>query len=52
MKRCAPPDPEPLAEEAATGLPLLRTWRGVYLFVLGTFILWVVLLNLLTRMFS
>jgi hypothetical protein len=34
------------------GLPGLRTWRGVYLFVLGCFIVWVGLLTLLTRMFS
>lgn len=52
MKHSAPPDPEHVTEDEGTGLPWLRTWRGVYLFVLGTFILWVVLLNLLTRMFS
>jgi hypothetical protein len=52
MKRSAAPDPKPLTEEEATGLPLFGTWRGVYLFVLSTFILWVLLLNLLTRMFS
>ena len=42
----APPD------DAATGLPGLRTWRAVYLFVLGCFIVWVGLLTLLTRVFS
>ena len=52
MKPSAPPELERVPEEERTGLPLLRTWRGVYLFVFGTFILWVVLLNLLTRMFS
>jgi hypothetical protein len=34
------------------GVPGLRTWRSVYLFVLGSFIAWVGLLALLTRMFS
>jgi hypothetical protein len=40
------------AESADTGLPWPRTWRGVYLLVLGCFIVWVGLLTLLTRMFS
>ena len=51
-----PTDPSPAsresAEEARTGLPGLRTWHAVYLFVLGCFIVWVGLLTLLTRMFS
>ncbi len=34
------------------GLPGLHTWRAVYLFVIGTFILWVALLLVLTRIFS
>jgi hypothetical protein len=42
----SPPDDE------STGLPGLRTWRGVYLFVLGVFVVWVALLAMLTRMFS
>ena len=36
----------------ATGLPGLHTWRGVYIFVFGSFVLWVVLLFALTRIFS
>ena len=52
MKDSPPPEPAHQPDDETTGLPLLRTWRGVYLFVFGTFILWVVLLNLLTRMFS
>jgi hypothetical protein len=51
-----PTDPSPavgkMTDDAATGLPGLRTWRAVYLFVLGCFIVWVGLLALLTRMFS
>ncbi|HXR48068.1 MAG TPA: hypothetical protein VN784_11580 [Candidatus Limnocylindrales bacterium] len=35
-----------------TSLPWLRTWRGVYLFVFGCFILWVVLLLALTAIYS
>jgi hypothetical protein len=35
-----------------TGLPWLRTWHGVYLFVFGCFVLWVVLLLALTMSFS
>jgi hypothetical protein len=39
-------------ETEATGLPFFRTWKGVYLLVLGSFILWVTLLITLTRTFS
>jgi hypothetical protein len=35
-----------------TGLPLLRTWRAVYAFVLAVFAIWVGLLIALSRMFS
>ena len=58
MKPPAPdPTPPPGAapappDDAVTGLPGLRTWRAVYLFVLGSFVLWVGLLTLLTRWFS
>jgi hypothetical protein len=41
-----PPDDE------TTGLPGFRTWRGVYLFVLGVLVVWVGLLAALTRMYS
>jgi hypothetical protein len=48
-----PPVAEPPAgEDETTGLPWFRTWRGVYIFVLVTFILWVVLLLALTLSFS
>jgi hypothetical protein len=42
---------ETLSDEP-TGLPWFRTWRGVYVFVFGCFVLWVVLLFALTRIFS
>jgi hypothetical protein len=50
-----PPLPSPLGEKAAdafTGLPWLRTWPGLYLFVMGCFALWVALLVVLERSFS
>jgi len=40
------------ANAERTGLPLLRSWKAVYLFVLGSLVLWVALLTVLTRMFS
>jgi hypothetical protein len=46
MKTERPPD------DAETGLPMLRTWPGVYLFVLGVFAVWIALLALLTRIYS
>jgi hypothetical protein len=44
--------PEPKPSDETTGFPGLRTWRGVYTFVLVTFAVWVALLVLLTRAFS
>jgi len=44
MKTPASPDHE-------TGVPGLRTWRGVYLFVIGAFVVVVALLALFTRAF-
>ena len=44
--------PESQAEDEKTGLPWFRTWRGVYLFVLGCFVGYVILLALLARAFS
>lgn len=44
--------PPAAGDDGATGLPGLRSWRSVYLFVLGCFIVWVGLLTLLSRMFS
>jgi hypothetical protein len=38
--------------EEATELPLLHTWAAVYAFVLGAFIVWIVLLTALSRAFS
>jgi hypothetical protein len=47
-----PADPSPDPDEHRTGLPGLRSWRRVYLCVLGTLLLWLVLLTILSRTFS
>jgi hypothetical protein len=39
-------------EDGGTGLPWLRTWKGVYLVVIINFVLWVTLLVALTDFFS
>lgn len=44
-----PPDPP---DDADTGLPAPRTWRGVYAVVLGIFVAWVALLTWLTERYS
>ena len=44
---------EPNAQGAEdTGLPLLHSWKAVYLFVLASFVLWVALLLALTKFYS
>ena len=47
-----PPPPDPRAESEPPGLPGFRTWRAVYLFVFGCFVLVVALLAVFTRIFS
>ena len=42
-----PPKESP-SDDSATGLPLVRTWRAVYAFVLATFVLALILLTWLT----
>jgi hypothetical protein len=44
------PDGHPATEPPA--LPWFGTWRGVYLFVFGWFVLVVVLLTVFTAMFA
>jgi hypothetical protein len=41
-----PPD-----EGEAPGLPALRTWKQVYVFVVASFLLWVGLLIVLAKLF-
>jgi hypothetical protein len=45
-----PPDPTP--ENDPPGVPGLRTWRGVYLFVFAWFVVVVILLAIFTRAFA
>jgi hypothetical protein len=44
--------PNPAPNDDTTGFPGLRTWRGVYTFVLVVFAIFVVLLIALTRAYS
>jgi hypothetical protein len=46
------PAPDPRSESEPPDLPGFRTWRAVYLFVFGCFVLVVVLLAVFTRIFS
>jgi hypothetical protein len=39
-------------ETEETGLPFFRSWKSVYLFVIGSFIFWMALLIALTKTFS
>ena len=48
----APNPAQPVVNEADTSLPLLRTWRSVYVFVAVVFCLWVAGLVLLPFLFS
>ncbi len=49
----SPDATEPSARETEeTGLPFFRSWKNVYLVVLGSFIFWVVLLVALTKCFA
>lgn len=47
-----PPPSSTPADDEATGLPGLSSWRAVYGAVLGMFALWVVLLTVLTWWYS
>lgn len=42
----------PAPEEESPGVPGFRTWRGVYLFVLGCFLLVVIALTLFARFYA
>jgi len=46
------PAPEPPASDESPGVPGLRTWRGVYVFVFGVFAVVVTLLALFSRWFA
>jgi hypothetical protein len=49
------PEPKPQPSAAADenpGVPLFRTWRGVYTFVLGCFVVVIVLLTIFSRTYA
>lgn len=46
------PTSDPPTESESPGVPGFRTWRGVYFFVFGCFLLVVVLLAIFTRVFA
>ena len=48
-----PPTPTPPeSDDADPGVPLFRTWRGVYLFVFASFVLVVLALTLFSRVYA
>jgi hypothetical protein len=47
-----PPAADPPAESEPPGVPGFRTWRSIYLFVIGWFVLLVALLAAFSRFFS
>jgi hypothetical protein len=52
MQSPHPTTERPETPDERTGLPGFRTWHRVYLLVAASFILWVVLLRLLTVLFA
>jgi hypothetical protein len=49
----APPGaPESTVDDKATGLPIFKTWPAVYLFVFAAFVVSVLLLVALDKLFS
>jgi hypothetical protein len=47
-----PATDQPKDDIERTGLPWPPTWKGVYLFVIGSFVLWLLLLVALTESFA
>jgi len=47
-----PAESPPNNKDEMTGLPILHTWRSVYLFVFGCFVLSVLVLLALTVIYS
>jgi hypothetical protein len=42
----------PKPDDESPGVPGFRTWRGVYLFVFGCFVVVVILLTVFTRYYA
>jgi hypothetical protein len=47
-----PPSPDPATDDTSPGVPGFRSWRGVYLFIFGCFVLVVVFLTVFSRYFA
>ncbi len=52
LRHPARPMPDLQPDDDSPGLPGFRTWRGVYLFVMGCFVAVVVLLTVFSRWFA
>lgn len=50
--RAGSPEPVGASRDQTTGLPWPGTWRGVYVLVIASFVIWVGLLVALTVVFS
>lgn len=50
--QAGPPETAGASGDQTTGLPWLGTWRGVYVLVFASFVIWVGLLVALTVTFS
>jgi hypothetical protein len=50
MKDTTANDPS-LSDNENTGLPWPKTWKGAYLFVIASFLVWLLLLLALTELF-
>lgn len=46
------PPPDAVPDDKSPGVPGFQTWRGVYWFVFGAFVLVVVLLAIFSRWFA
>ena len=46
------PPSNPPPDDDAPGVPIFRTWRGVYLFVLAAFVIVVLALTVFTRVYA
>ena len=51
-RTASPPEDAVAGGSRAPGLPWFGSWRGVYLFVIGSFVLYVILLTVFSRAFS
>ncbi len=48
----SPRDPKPLVTDESPGVPGFRDWRGVYWFVFGCFVAFVIALTVFARVYA